>query len=585
MKAHEFQEDVVTEIPFLLPIWKKDCVGRQRQYWHMFDMVCTLARSCFFGANADKPVSLGSINIKPDFVGSVMFSLLDLPREHNVVTGRKGFLDAKDLERLEKALGLAWGRERMFLFFSMIDRDGDTHLSKASFERHFTYMKVRMRTEAQADVEYHPSEYSGSEQAAEPERGSDSRASPRTERLMVATAKAEVAAARREQMLAIANFELTLKEKQMRKLPPLPASIRTGLEAMFALMDKDGSRYLDEAEMGDVTYALRQYWSKTDNEILMSIGDRNGEILQPAFVRYMSQVLLMAFDRVDADHSGTLDIEELKLVADAFQTNHADMVASFAQRHQSFDPAGLSVGPDEFIQFVVEESMLFKGADDILHQGMTRARAKYDVEDRMEAYPGEFAKKIGREQQRLEQHIVHERRSYMLTGLLRLIQISSEYKVKVRDSQLQIVKEIRRVQRQAWGVRDNNTKREASKYLLAELDVDLEADADDEDNSNANAYDGTRFGRNVLWEELRTAFGDGYESYEGNPKSEHEKARRQKLVETMENMERQQKLYNEMKADEEEAAIMNLGKAAEEAKAKAKKRIADAEAANQRAPT
>jgi len=203
----------------------------------------------------------------------------------------------------------------------------------------------------------------------------------------------------------------------------------------------------------------------------------------------------------------------------------------------------------------------------------------------MEAYPGEFAKKIGREQQRLEQHIVHERRSYMLTGLLRLIQISSEYKVKVRDSQLQIVKEIRRVQRQAWGVRDNNTKREASKYLLAELDVDLEADADDEDNSNANAYDGTRFGRNVLWEELRTACGDGYESYEGNPKSEHEKARRQKLVETMENMERQQKLYNEMKADEEEAAIMNLGKAAEEAKAKAKKRIADAEAANQRAPT
>ena len=79
-------------------------------------------------------------------------------------------------------------------------------------------------------------------------------------------------------MLAIANFELTLKEKQMRKLPPLPASTRTGLEAMFALMDEDGSRYLDEAEMGDVfSRLLKQVFTVTSCEVSFDLKSQDLE--------------------------------------------------------------------------------------------------------------------------------------------------------------------------------------------------------------------------------------------------------------------------------------------------------------------
>merc|ERR1711959_593411 len=108
------------------------------------------------------------------------------------------------------------------------------------------------------------------------------------------------------------------------------------------------------------------------------------------------------------------------------------------------------------------------------------------------------------------------------------------------------MRSIKNVQRAAWAVRDLNARREAAKYLLPELNVDpFDLDAKDD-------WDGQRFGQNKLWDDLRGMFGEGYESYEGNPKSMHEKKRQIKLKQTMLDMERKEKLYQELKKDEEE---------------------------------
>ena len=122
--------------------------------------------------------------------------------------------------------------------------------------------------------------------------------------------------------------------------------------------------------------------------------------------------------------------------------------------------------------------------------------------------------------------------------------------------------EVKRVQRNAWSTRDQNAKREAARYLLPELDVDPEEPEEEQEEK----HDGARFGRNEIWEELREMFGDGYESYEGNPASLHEKRRLAMLKKEMEDMARKQALKEEMLKDEEEKAILDLSKTTDNAR-------------------
>merc|ERR1711988_737270 len=122
-----------------------------------------------------------------------------------------------------------------------------------------------------------------------------------------------------------------------------------------------------------------------------------------------------------------------------------------------------------------------------LVEGMKKVRRKHDPNERKETFAGEFATRIAREEKRLVRILRGYKRDHGLDGFKHLIALSSEYKVKVRESQMDIMKNIKRVQRGAWAVRDMNSKREHAKYLLKELDFD----PDDPDNDEGEKYDGT----------------------------------------------------------------------------------------------
>ena len=97
----------------------------------------------------------------------------------------------------------------------------------------------------------------------------------------------------------------------------------------------------------EITYAVKQYWSKSEQDLLMAVGNRNQEVLKPQFRRYIAQLFVRIFDRLDAalGKTGTLpSAAAAEVVAEAFgQTieENSEYLVSMAPKlalQEVFDP-------------------------------------------------------------------------------------------------------------------------------------------------------------------------------------------------------------------------------------------------------
>jgi hypothetical protein len=79
--------------------------------------------------------------------------------------------------------------------------------------------------------------------------------------------------------------------------------------------------------------------------------DANGRVYLPEFRDFLTRMLQKAFERLDGDKSGSLSEKELRLVSQAFDRDHRDLMEAFGTRHKE-------ISRSKFVDFIISYCMV-----------------------------------------------------------------------------------------------------------------------------------------------------------------------------------------------------------------------------------
>jgi len=127
------------------------------------------------------------------------------------------------------------------------------------------------------------------------------------------------------------------------------------LTRLFIKLDDDGSGYVDSRELEELGRGLSDNWSERQTEALLKLIDKDGDrkLYPLEFRAFIVKMLLVAFDRLDHDHSGYLDSKELWPLARCFQVENEILVKQFREYGES--DRDIRVKKTDFVKFIITQ--------------------------------------------------------------------------------------------------------------------------------------------------------------------------------------------------------------------------------------
>lgn len=301
--------------------------------------------------------------------------------------------------------------------------------------------------------------------------------------------------------------------------------------------------------MADMSHTIKQFWSKSEGDMLMSVSNRNAEILPNGFRHYVSQLLVMIFNRIDAAEgaSGTvIQSRLLEIVAEAFNRDIKHVIQyTSAEMPELLEQE--TWGPDQFTEISLLMSLECQEITSKYELTCQELRARETLFSKQE-HQEWLAQKIGEATMALSA----SKRQHFIFGLKGLAIIAAQLHEEMSEAHAKTKDVIRKVQKAAWENRDFHHQRSNEQALLPEL---RPGHPFAEKMKTSKRYQINH----SEWDTLMTSLkGAGYESYQGNPKSEYEQNRMAMLEESAAQIEHREKLWHDLKAAEEEAALSDL---------------------------
>ena len=120
------------------------------------------------------------------------------------------------------------------------------------------------------------------------------------------------------------------------------------IRQLFNLLDNDGTGFIESRELAELGQVLSRNWTAASNERLLRMIQRDGSnrVSPSDFEQFIMGSLQQCYRTLDVNNNGRLESVELEPISRAFNQNHSEMMQG-----------SVVAGPDQFVQFVVEQSL------------------------------------------------------------------------------------------------------------------------------------------------------------------------------------------------------------------------------------